>query len=334
MWLARQLSLSGSDLELPLRSSEIQSSEIQLFLLYHSCQSARRMQVDRLASKLFKVHTVGLSAGLAPDCTARLPSNLTIADLAPFYRTSLGQQYLSLLAENAAIIALGLRITTLLSPSCRERRCWVGSASWKVVADSTKLFDPACQNLESIARRLRPAELEQLPERATLYWWGERQLVRWKSDVSRHARRTDRELHKSTILQPFFEWLGVSYEAAAASIRADGPPLPWANWWLAPPDVAADLAKLHLLLYSWLEARWPMREVGCNGTVWRDNPQRCWAYAGEELTLLFLVSETNLHHLRCAGPPAPFHSSSTWLGGSPGTLTERARERWLTLNDN
>ena len=284
MWLARQLSLSGSNLELPLRSSEIQSSEIQLFLLYHSCQSARRMQVDRLASKLFKVHTVGLSAGLAPDCTARLPSNLTIADLAPFYRTSLGQQYLSLLAENAAIIALGLRIATLLSPSCRGRRCWVGSASWKVVADSTKLFDPACQNLESIARRLRPAELEQL--------------------------------------------------AAAASIRADGPPLPWANWWLAPPDVAADLAKLHLLLYSWLEARWPMREVGCNGTVWRDNPQRCWAYAGEELTLLFLVSETNLHHLRCAGPPAPFHSSSTWLGGSPGTLTERVRERWSTINDN
>jgi hypothetical protein len=181
---------------------------------------------------------------------------------------------------------------------------------------------------------LNSSLLDVLPERATLYWWGHEQEVRWKSDHNRsmrHAKPTARTISKGPLLSAFFdEALGLNFSHVAAShLDGNDMPLPWANWWLAPAAVFEDLAKLHGLLYHWLDARWPLTSVGCNATIWGPNTRRCWAYVGEELSIVFLMAETAMHHMGC-GQLRPVTSPLTAgrAHGARGLITARVRERW------
>jgi hypothetical protein len=170
--------------------------------------------------------------------------------------------------------------------------------------------------------------------------------VRWKSDSGLHLRQTDRRMHLAQFLRPFFdEALSLDFDQIAAGLLAPpggiGMPWPWANWWVAPPEVAEDMAKLHALLYGWLGSRWPMQQ-GCNATFW-GVARRCWAYVGEELSLVYLATETELHHIGCGQSPTPYGRERQGPGGAPaassrspeggrgaiiGPNTTRLRERW------
>jgi hypothetical protein len=279
---------------------------------------------------------------LQAACGLQPSARLQLVDLEPFYRTPLGRSFQTMIAENAAVVALGFRARSIATSSCQARRCWIGSASWKAIAPSSKNFHPSCQNLDQLALNssLLATQLDSLPERATLYWFGREQFVRWKSDANLHVRQTDRSLHLARFLRLFFdEALGQDFDAIAAGLLTPqggpGMPWPWANWWLAPPDVAEDMAKLHALLYGWLQARWPMQH-GCNASLW-GVAQRCWAYVGEELSLVYLLTETDLHHIGCGERPTPYEREGREGAlaargrrrvGGLGPITVRLRERW------
>lgn len=332
--------LSAEEQTATLQSSP---SALQLFLLYHSCETARRMHLASTPYGPFTLRPLNLgSSSLQAACGLQPSARLQLADFDSFYRTPLGHSYQNMLAENAAVVSLGFRARRIAGSSCQARRCWIGSASWKAIAPSSKNFHPACQNLDEFAPNssLLAAQLDALPERATLYWFGREQYVRWKSDTNLHLRQTDRRMHLARFLRLFFdETLGLDFDEIAAGLltppSGHSMPWPWANWWLAPPDVAEDMAKLHALLYGWLEARWPMQQ-GCNATFW-GVAGRCWAYVGEELSLVYLTTETDLHHIGCGQRPTPYVQESRDSApaarsqrrvGGIGPITVRLRERW------
>ena len=114
----------------------------------------------------------------------------------------------------------------------------------------------------------------------------------------------------------FEEALGLNYTSLymRALIPSVGSvySLPLANWYLAPPHIYQTLSKLKVLMFSWFQSRYPIEAVGCpmfphdfmNRSMAGGgfSIARCWAFIGEQLTVMYLTAETSLYLLSgCEG---------------------------------
>ena len=122
-----------------------------------------------------------------------------------------------------------------------------------------------------------------------------------------------------------------------AAARPGGPAaLPWCNWFFAPREVLRQLGQLHALFYSWVERSCPVRLNQCAAAppgVFADT-SRCWGYAGELLTVVFLTNEVPLYWLDDQATPtqqvAPFHAGGRPPGG--GVLRALVGAAWARMS--
>jgi hypothetical protein len=115
----------------------------------------------------------------------------------------------------------------------------------------------------------------------------------------------------------------------------NGQALPWKNWFITSPEIMLSLAKLHTLLYSWIDARYPIKSVGCSpeyfsvpgnyfwGAMMGES-QRCWGYIGEYVTIMYLTSDAELLQIDCDKIDA-FHKNHSH------SLTQRIDAAWEAL---
>ena len=309
-----------------------------LFFLYHNCDGMHAVHRWQQHQPQTLLRAIGLQivAKVPPcNCTSG-PASCTkglqaaqnaaprLADIAPWFSTSLGIGLQNILAEDAAITALSASLATF---KCAPgKRCWVGTASWK--ATGVKRSYPDCINLLEIANDGAKISslLSPLPNDATLYWQGNASSSHHKRDLPgvRHISAIDYpgdnylvNAGMRRIFTEFFEEaLGLNYTSLymRALIPSVGSvySLPLANWYLAPPHIYQTLSKLKVLMFSWFQSRYPIEAVGCpmfphdfmNRSMAGGgfSIARCWAFIGEQLTVMYLTAETSLYLLSgCEG---------------------------------
>jgi hypothetical protein len=174
------------------------------------------------------------------------------------------------------------------------------------------------------------------------YWFGNsgpRDLVSHFSstDVPGGTTRINLEKKRTTLIRFFQEVLGMDATQLFEITKSEyGLHLPWKNWFITSPDVMLSLAKLHTLLYSWIDATYPVKKVGCSpeyfnvpgNLFWSSmmgTPYRCWGYIGEYATIMYLTSSTELVQIACDHID-PFHQTHSH------NLTERINIAWDQLN--
>ena len=274
---------------------------------------------------------------------AGIPQHLS--ELAPGFGTSLGQRLQLALAENSGILAMGFHAQELASASCGDQRnCWLGSSSWK--ATGVKVNVPQCQNLEAMAYKQElAAQLASLPDDAAIFWMPVVQAVRHRNDPNptrRHVRAVPalspnlfREgnsgagegwAHKffndlmwpvnythdlEPLVLPSSCKTGWCAKQRAAFNHSSVMGQPWGNMFAARPSVLEALARAQVLFYAWMHSQKSFPEHGCSVLGWNAGTWgRCWAFFGEQLSLIFLTSFTRLYYVGCDRPTA-YHAPGT-----------------------
>lgn len=335
-----------------------------MFFVHHSCEGFKRVHRWRHSTPQDAMSGAGLQiVRTIENCTCtnraceeqlraaqlRVPR---LTDVLPFFASDPGAWVQKVITETAAIVALGLTMPRLRAAhggACshvRGRRCWVGVASWKATGVKRAAFE--CDDLDSLARQpALIAQLEALPAEATLFWGGNASLVHWAKDASRATRHVlmwaepaahpeeyvIKDRNRELVAAFLHDVLGLNYThfergtipAPATRLRT----LPLAQWFFAPPAVLEDLAKLHVLLLGWMELAFPMEAGYANRTVGQG---RWYGFVDEQLTVLFLTTETPLYLIGCE-PPTLFYSEhyARPPPGTPGPITLQTRRVYNEL---
>eukprot|EP00976_Prorocentrum_cordatum_P083376 1185217-Prorocentrum_minimum.AAC.1 len=229
---------------------------------------------------------LNLTAELKSEGRISQKKSQHLSSIAPYWLTTEGTLYASQINEGAAIISLGLAAAACYHR--KEYKC-VGTAGWKAAdgcsqvrasgrRDGRRMSDD-CKNLDYIATHdhwmlsqqgffpgaLPEAGLHSFPEDSALYWYDGSPLVGESLTLERHQNWYP--FQKRLFTRFFKEVFAMDYEALLNQARTDEGSqttgAPWSNWFITTTPTFETLAKLHVVLYAWLEHAYPLREFGC-----------------------------------------------------------------------
>ena len=286
---------------------------VSLWVVYHATARLREGALgDPRATHAVGVRAAGPSVASPCDFDAGAFSELLAPD--SFHQT--------LMSEHSALILLGLAAPALAGAGHR-----LGTCSWKA---ALKGRPPPCELLRGLAGA---------GPRTVTYWGPDAGPA--GTGLSRHQAFVARKqpggenLMGATIGNFFRDVFHATGDPAAwAPMDADGPALPWSNYFLAAPELWRDLAMFDALASAWLDGARPRTTASnasaaacpatygdlhgqgvlakvdvesncryCRAGYWtnwhrcRVGCHRCWSYVLEQLNVIFFRVLSDLRYV-------------------------------------
>eukprot|EP01004_Peranema_trichophorum_P005805 NODE_4652_length_1135_cov_40.909091_g4129_i0.p1 GENE.NODE_4652_length_1135_cov_40.909091_g4129_i0~~NODE_4652_length_1135_cov_40.909091_g4129_i0.p1 ORF type:complete len:359 (+),score=30.63 NODE_4652_length_1135_cov_40.909091_g4129_i0:31-1077(+) len=192
-------------------------------------------------------------------------------------------------AEGAAIILLGSVITA----PCLQKvsPLWMGTGSWKMERKKRAL---PCNKMYKF-------RFHKIPNTSSIYWGDH-----GRDKSSLHEYLLSRDPRDHSYLTDFFRDIfdteapifGCIMTKIKKKFRYLG--LPWSNYFILPPKSFQTIARLHIIMVSWFDSKFPIGNSSDDNIYCKDWPehQRCWSYFLEMVTLIYLCHHRPLLLIR------------------------------------